>query len=459
MSNLSISSKLTVTIMMFGAFFGVLNQTILSTVLPFIMDDMNISSSQAQWLVTLFMLMIGIIIPITALLTEKLGSRKLFLISIFLLTIGSIVAWWAQSFPILLIGRGIQGLGAGALMPLIQTVLFSIFPPNKRGTAMGMFGLVIGFAPAIGPPIASWITNLSSWRILFMIISILMILIFILSLIFVRETIEREYVKIDNTSIILSTIGFSSLLFVSSTISTLEINNLIVIIVSLISVIAIYAFVVRQLKMEHPVLDFKVFQVRGFTIPIVNIVLMFTLFLGNMTIIPLYLQTMRSYDVSISGLVLLIGGLIMGGFAPLMGKLYDKYGGRPISIISMLLICTSMLMFMFMNDKTSILYIMIAISIQSIGNSGIITPMTTESINMLPKRLIPHGSSMNNTLRQIGAAIGTAFLVGMLNTGTTTVNGQVQYDGIFLTYSIGLCISIAGLIFSIAMRKTHPSDN
>ncbi len=438
-----------VIIMMVGAFLGVLNQTMLATVLPKIMVDFDISSGAAQWLTTIFMLVIGIMIPTTAFLTERFGNRRLFLAALVFLIAGSLLCLAAPNFIVLLIGRAIQGAGAGILMPLIQTVLFLIFPEEKRGVAMGIFGLVIAFAPAIGPFFAGWIVNFTSWRILFTIIFAIISIDFILALFFVKNVTEKQMNKLDVTSVILSTVAFGGLLFTGSMAGEIGITHWLIVTSFIVSAIMLVLYVMRQLKMSKPVLDFRVFQEKGFTIPILLIIIMFILFLANLTILPIYMQTMLGYSPFLSGFVLLIGGTVMGGMNPVVGRIFDRYGGKMMSVISMILITISCLFYISFNASTSIWMIIIVFTVQSIGNAGIITPLTTASINALPSQLIPHGSAMNNTTRQVAAAIGTGFLVSILNIVSGDLSQTTNFAGIQATYITETAIAVIGLLLAI----------
>src|SRR5699024_7666200 len=252
------ATNILVIIMMIGAFFGVLNQTMLATVLPKIMIDFDISSSVAQWLTTIFMLVIGIMIPMTAYLTEKFGNRKLFLSALIFLLIGSLICIFAPNFMFLLIGRAIQGAGAGILMPLIQTVLFIVFPVEKRGAAMGIFGLVIAFAPAVGPFFAGWIVNFSSWRILFAVVFLIILVDFVFALFYVKNVTEMKEAQLDKPSITLSTLGFGGLLFAASMIGEIGLTHWLIITTVVGSIIMLYFYVTRQLNMSEPTLDFRV---------------------------------------------------------------------------------------------------------------------------------------------------------------------------------------------------------
>lgn len=166
----SYSRSLLVVTMIIGAFVAILNQTLLATALPMIMDDLHITAATGQWLTTAFLLTNGIMIPITALLIEKISSKTLFITAMTVFTIGTIIASVAGSFPVLLTGRIVQAAGAGIMMPLLQTIFLLIFPREKRGAAMGLMGLVIAFAPAIGPTLSGWIVDSYDWRVLFLIL-------------------------------------------------------------------------------------------------------------------------------------------------------------------------------------------------------------------------------------------------------------------------------------------------
>lgn len=447
-----------IIVMMIGAFLGVLNQTMLATVLPKIMIDFDISSSIAQWLTTIFMLVIGIMIPITAYLTEKIGNRKLFLSALVFLIVGSLFCLAAPNFTVLLIGRAIQGAGAGILMPLIQTVLFIVFPIEKRGAAMGIFGLVIAFAPAIGPFIAGWIVSFSSWRILFTIIFVIILIDFVFALFYVKNVTETKDVKLDKPSVTLSTLGFGGLLFAASMVGEIGLTHWLIITSFVVSIIMLYFYVMRQLKLPKPILDFRVFKEREFTLPILLIVLMFILFLANLTILPIYMQTMKGYSSFVSGLVLLIGGAVMGALSPVVGRIFDRFGGRMMSVVCMALITISCLFYISFDASTSMWMIILVFTIQSIGNAGIITPLTTASINALPSHLISHGSAMNNTTRQVAAAIGTGLLVTILNAVSGDLSQTTNFAGIRATYITETVIAVLGLLLAIyyASKRAQP---
>ncbi|TDM17000.1 DHA2 family efflux MFS transporter permease subunit [Macrococcoides canis] len=443
--------NLMITVMMFGSFIAVLNQTLLTTALPDIMGAFKLDSSEGQWLTTIFMLVNGIMIPLTAYFTERYTAKKLFLTAIGLFILGSLVCFLAPGFYVMLLGRVVQAAGAGILMPLMQVVLFSVYPPERRGAAMGVFGLVIGFAPAIGPTVSGWIVNSYSFRVLFAIIFVISVLIFICGIFTVHDVYEQERIALDKISVIQSTFGFGGLLLGFSRAGQVGFLSTEVIVTLIISVAALYALVNRQLKLKQPLLEFRVFQYKGFIMSMSIIVVMFMIFISNMTILPIFMQQSMGVSPLTSGLVILPGGLLMGLLSPVSGRLYDQFGAKRLAIVGMTLISISLLLFAFMNETPSLVSIIIKFAILMTGNAMIMTPMTSAAINALPRKYITHGTAMNNTIRQISAAIGTAIFITIMN---LAVQSGLQMN---ITYISMFIFSLFGLVLSLGYPKNEKS--
>ncbi|EMN8614668.1 TPA: DHA2 family efflux MFS transporter permease subunit [Staphylococcus aureus] len=445
-----------IAVVMIGAFVGVLNQTLMTTILPEIMKDFTVSSSTAQWLTTIFMLVNGIMIPITAFLIERFTLRSLFFNATCFLMIGSFICMLGINFPMLLLGRSIQALGAGILMPLTQTLLFIMFPPEKRGMAMGMFGLVIGFAPAIGPTAAGWFVNIFDWRYLFLVVLLIGMIDFVFGYLSLPNITELSKPNLDKLSVILSTVSFGGLLYGFSTAGNLGWSHPMVYITIIAAIVILTVFIFRQLKLESPLLEFRVFKYNDFSVAMILIVLMFMLFIGNLTILPIYMQTMMKWSPLESGLILLPGGLIMGLLSPVTGKLFDKIGGRILSIMGMLTIMIGALLMAQFSQNTTQLYVIISFSVTMLGNAMIMTPMTTQALNALPRQYIVHGTAMNNTIRQVSAAIGTGILVTLM-TGlgkTSSLSGsQGLIHGLDITFYVVALIAFIGTIIAFFIRK------
>lgn len=317
-----------VGILLAGAFVAILNQTLLITALPHIMRDFNVDANQAQWLTTSFMLTNGILIPITAFLIEKFTSRTLLITAMSIFTAGTVVGAFAPNFPVLLTARIIQAAGAGIMMPLMQTVFLTIFPIEKRGQAMGMVGLVISFAPAIGPTLSGWAVEAFSWRSLFYIILPFAVIDLILASILMKNVTTLRKTKIDILSVILSTFGFGGLLYGFSSVGSYGWTSSTVLISLLVGVIALLLFITRQMKLEKPMLEFRVFTFGVFSLTTLLGTLVFALLIGTETILPLYTQNVRDVTAFDTGLMLLPGAIVMGFMSPIIGRIFDRVGGR-----------------------------------------------------------------------------------------------------------------------------------
>src|SRR5690625_4241471 len=255
-----------ILVLLSGAFITILNQTLLGTALPPIMQDLNLTESTVQWLQSIFMLVNGIMIPVTAFLIERFTTRRLFLTAMSLFAFGTLIAAIAPGFSLLLVGRIFQAAGAGIMMPLLQTIMFLIFPIERRGTAMGMFGLVIAFAPAIGPSLSGWLVDHFPWRSVFYVVLPIAIINIVAAYFLLKNITEQTSPKVDVLSIILSTLGFGGLLYGFSMAGSEGWTSAQVIVSLLVGAITLFIFIMRQLRLEEPILEFRVFKYKTFSL-------------------------------------------------------------------------------------------------------------------------------------------------------------------------------------------------
>ena len=410
--------SLLVAVLLIGTFCTVLNQTLLATAFPTLMKEFDISASTVQWLTTGFLLVNGIMIPISAWLINSFSSKKLYISAMTTFLIGTIICFIAQNFPVLLAGRLIQAVGVGLSMPLLQNIMLTIFPPEKRGSAMGMAGIVIGLAPALGPTLSGWIIDHYSWRDLFGMVIPIVILVLVLALFFMKSVIELTHPKIDTISAILSTIGFGSLLYGFSSVGDKGWLSKEVLGFLIIGIIFIFLFSKRQLKIEHPFLELRVFKSKIFTIAAVLAGVTNMAMIGAEMVLPLYIQNIRGESAFHSGLMLLPGALVMGLMMPITGAIFDKRGARKLAITGMFILTSATLPFAFLTSKTSVIVIVVLYAIRMFGISMVMMPVTTSGMNALPDHLISHGTAVNNTFRQVASSIGTAILISVLTNVT-----------------------------------------
>ncbi|MFC6254634.1 MDR family MFS transporter [Secundilactobacillus hailunensis] len=404
--------------MLVGTFSTFLTSTMLTTAFPTLMKSFSISANTVQWLTTGFMLMMGITIPITGFFLQRFDSGKLYLAAIIIFSIGTILCYFAQDFWMILIGRLIQGTGVGITAPVYQTIMTSIFPPSQRGAAMGTAGMVIGLAPAIGPTLSGWILMHYSWRMLFLSILPISLVVVIMGLFTLRKVLPTKKAPIDWLSVLLSMIGFGSMLFAFSSVGNYQWTDPIVYVTLTVGVIVVGVFIWRSVKISNPLLQLKVFSHREFTLSAALVAVSFMSMNGFTLILPLYLQTIRGETPLASGLTLLPGAIVIGLMNPITGRIFDRMGGRNMAMAGMFLLMVTTGSFIPITATTPVIDIVCLYAVRMLGISMVMMPVTTTGMNALPLNLISDGTVVNNTARQVFASMGTAVLVSVMSNVT-----------------------------------------
>jgi EmrB/QacA subfamily drug resistance transporter len=404
-----------IAILMIGAFIAFLNNTLLNIALPSIMADLEVDASTVQWLTTGFMLMNGILIPTTAFLIQKYSVRNLFLVAMGLFTAGTILAGVAHVFPILLAGRMTQASGSAIMMPLLMNVMLVSFPIEKRGAAMGIFGLILMGAPAIGPTLSGWLIEHYDWRMLFHFVTPIAVIVLLVGFFLLKDKKEKVDIRLDFVSVFLSSIGFGGLLYGFSSAGKQGWDSPQVYLTIAIGAISLLVFIIRQLKQERPMLNFKIFKFPMFALSsAISMVLTMAMFSG-MLLLPIYVQTIRGISPLDAGLMMLPGAICMAVMSPVTGKLFDKFGGRVLAIIGLSLTVITSYLLSKLSLETTYTQLILLYTVRMFGMSMVMMPVSTNGLNQLPARFYPHGTAMNNTLQQVSGAIGTALLVTLMS--------------------------------------------
>lgn len=450
-------------VLVFGTFVTVLNQTVVAPALPSIMSEMSVDAAVAQWLTTGFTLVNAIMVPITAFLTDRFTTRRLFLASMVLFTAGTALAAWGPNFPVLLAGRLVQAAGAGILMPLVMTVLMWTFPVDRRGTAMGVFGIVIAFAPAAGPTVAGIIIDQANWHVMFWIIAVLCAAV----IVFAAVALERggktnKDVKLDVISVVLSTLGFGGLLYGLSAIGSYGVTadsagGVI------IGVVALAFFFRRQLRMEQPMLQVRVLTNRRFLIATIIVMLVQGALLAGGILIPILLQSYMGFSATTSGLVLLPGAIVMGAMGPVAGRLFDKHGPRVLAIIGTGVLALTTATFMFMGPGMGLITLTVIYTVRLFSLSLVNMPISTWGMNALPDKLMNHGTSVQNTFRQVAGSLGTAVIVSASTVATNMVSGSTDavtagVFGIHAAFAVATALCVLGFVLTVALVRNKPGD-
>ena len=450
-----------VAILLLGAFMAVLNQTLLLTATPHIMNEFHLTENTAQWVTTIFMLINGIMIPISAFLMESFTSRRLYLISMVTFIIGTLISAISLNFMMLMVGRIVQAIGAGIIFPLMMTIFMLIFPIQKRGFAMGIAGLVISFAPALGPALSGWMIEMLPWRSVFYVIIPIAIIDLLAAFFFMRNIITLTYPKVDVLSIILSTLGFGGLLYGFSSAGNYGWTNIAVLGSIIIGAITLTWFIMRQLKLAQPILEFRVFRYKIFALTTVIGMVTFTVLIATETILPIFMQVMANFNALEAGIVILPGALLTGLLSPFVGKIFDAVGGRWLLIIGLFITTATTLLFTNLTQETSLVYLTFSFAVRMIGLSMIMMPATTAGLNILPNRLMPHGTAMMNTMRQVAASIGTGAFITIMTISAKDPDkfgAEGLIHGVNVSFYAMTAITFVAFILALFV-KNAPKEN
>lgn len=404
-------------VLVFSAFVMILNETTLSVALPAIMVDYDITAATAQWLLTGFMLTMAVVLPTTGWMLDRFTTRSVFLFAIVAFLTGTVVAAFAPSFVVLLAARVAQALGTAVIMPLLMTVAMTLVPARRRGTVMGLISVVIAVGPALGPTVAGLVLSVTTWHGIFWVMVPLVVLAGVVGGLKLTNVGQRRETRFDLVSVILSVIGFGGLVYGLSSVGALAEGGdaaLIALVAIAVGVVGVGLFVWRQLargRRGEALLDLTPLAVRNYTVSLLVLMLMFGSMLGVFNTLPLYLQGSLLVTALVTGLVLLPGGVLEGVLSPFAGRLYDRFGPRPLIVPGMVIV-TGTSFWMATVDEHTTVALVVAMHVSfSVGLAMLFTPLMTTALGSLPIRLYSHGSAILNTLQQLAGAAGTAVML------------------------------------------------
>lgn len=451
-----------VAILIISAFITSLAQMVLTSALPSIMSTFNVTTSSAQWLTTTYILVLGIMIPSTAYLVNQFPIKGLFMTSMGLFLGGCIVSITANNFIFMVLSRVLQAIGAGIITQIVQVAMINLYPKEERGKAMGIYGFAIGVAPAIGPLVSGYIIDSFGWRFIFYILAIITILDVIFAVILLKSFMENKPSKLEVISLILSSLGFGGLLIGVTNIGTYTIANPLAYIPILIGLISLVLFVIRQIKVEDPLLDLRVFKVRNFTISIILICIVYMAMTLATMILSIYIQSARGMSAMVPGIVMLPGSIAMCILSPITGNILDKYGLRKLAISGCIMLGVGTLGFSYLEETTSIAVLTIMYTIRMIGITFLLMPVTTWGLNELKQEQIASGSAINSTLRQISGAVGSSLFVTIM---TVVANNSVKatqvladIEGMTVAFKYATFVIVIAIFVSIIYVKDKVKD-
>ena len=385
-------------------------QSIITTGVVYLMSDFSVSSTQAQWSYSVFLLIVGVMIPLSAYISRRFNAKTIFFFSLSIFLLGSIICYFSTSLIILIIGRILQGIGNGIIMPYVQILLLRTIPEEKWQTYMGLYGLVIAIAPVLGSFIGGFVITMYGWRELFSFFTVATIIILVLGIIFVKDNTPSEDYPLDYLSVVLSVIGCSGVMLGFTNVADYGFTHYLVILPIIIGIMALILFVKRQPKLEKPLINLTILKNKYFLVGTTFICILFACLNGCTALIPIFIQGVAYNSAIISASVMLPGGLLIIVFNIIGPLLTNRIGIKKVLIMGCILSIIGYATMMFYTSDSSFEFMTITQSIRYIGVGLALMPATTWTLTMVSDN-VEDGTAVNNTLRQISAAIGSSIVV------------------------------------------------
>lgn len=451
-----------VAVLLTGTLLAVLNMTLLTPALPTIMEETGVSSTTVQWLTSGYSMVEAVVIPLSAYLMGRFPVRRLFIGGISIFALGSIVAATAPSFWFILAGRMLQAVCTGAVMPMVSSVILMEFPREKRGTAMGIIGLLIGFAPTIGPTLSGVIVDAVGWRALFYIVFALALVVIAVATFALHSEASFERTRFDAPSVALSSFGLVALLYGLSSFSSTDNLELTLALIA-VGLVIIGLYVRRQNRLEQPMLKLDILKSRRYRTAVIVIALFQAALIGMETIMPLYIQDVLGHTATVSGLTLLPGALI-GAFTGLLaGRLFDRHGVRVPVLVGACIITTAAIGFATaLRIDTHVIIVSAVYATMSLGIQFTMTPLNTWGVNSLRNEDIRYAQSTSNTINQVAGSFGTALLVSISAFGASFApNGtavQQTFAGYHLSFTGTATLAIIAVLLIVVFVRNRASD-
>ena len=463
------NQRLAIYLILVAAFVVILNETILGVALTPIMEELQIDPSTGQWLLTAFMLTMAIVIPLSGFLLKRFTTRQVFLGAIGIFAVGTLTAAMAPGFEMLLTGRILQAAGTGVMMPMLMTTVMTLVPPRQRGQMMGNISIVIAVAPALGPTISGIILNSFHWRAIFWLVLPIAIAALILGAIKLPNVTETKNISVDALSIVLSAFAFGGLIFGLSEMGhAVEGSSMIVPpwAIVIFGAVSLAAFVLRQIqlqKKDRALIDLRVFLSPGYRNGVILMASLMAVMFGSIILLPIYAQQAAGLDTLQTGLALLPGGLLMGFAGPIVGRLYDRVGPRPLVVPGVTIVALALWGMAFFFVEGAPMWVIIVMHVTlSLGLALTFTPLFTSALGAVEPPLYSYASAALGTAQQLAGAAGTALFIVIytIAAASATQSGAAQTDVVTAgTHAAFIAAAIGGTaLIAIAFLIKRPAS-
>ncbi|WP_166238534.1 MDR family MFS transporter [Paenibacillus turpanensis] len=449
-----------------GMFMVILDGTAMNVAMPGLIQDFGRDISVVQWTVTGYSLAQSAVIPLAGWLSDRFGAKRIFLLSVVMFTLGSVLCALAATAEQLIVYRIIQGLGGGMVAPIAMAFTYRLSPPGKVGAVMGMIGIPMLLAPALGPVVAGWLVDYATWHWIFLInipIGIIAVMIGLRTL----PNIERQTVPaLDFLGMIFAPLAFAALAYGVSSAGGGEgggqgggwsskeaIGGMTV------GVIALAVFIIVELRRANPLLELRVFRSGNFTRGIiVQWIAQIALF-GTLFLVPLFLQQAKGFTAFTTGLIMLPQALSSGIFMPIGGRLYDRFGARPVVIAGLTIVTTAGVLLSTVSATTSLIMIMLPLAMLGAGMGLSMMPLNTHIIQSAPIHLVSRVTSLTAAAQQVMTSFAVAGLSTVLASRmehyvqTGAQGPALMYSSFGDTFLVMASIGVVGAVMGFLLRR------
>ncbi len=443
-------------IVVFACALGSLTQTVMNSMLEGVRADFGVDASIGQWLTTIYMLALGITVPAVTFLSQRFSIRNVVFLALALLLAGGVVDVFAPTFEVLVLGRVLQAVGAGITLPVLQSIAMMRFPRGQNGTAMGIAGIAMGFAPNIGPLIGGALVDTWGWRSFFVIfIAVVCILIFATFCLVESEEAPMRDARFEIVSFLYSTLGFGGLLLAFSNAASMSVASPLVWLPAVVGVVCLVLFVVRQKRIEHPLISMRIFRSAHFRVSFVAQNCLFASFMGITLIVPLYVQGLLGLSAVEAGIVFVPATILAVIVNPLAGILSDKVGVRPVVLVAAALLSIGAVSMAFVSEGTPLWLLTLMQTIRGMGVSALIGPLNSWGMGGLPREIMMDASAFFAAVRQACASLGTALMV-LAITSLSAMAQTGAVDAVFAYQAaFGISAALAICVLAVAVAKVR----
>ena len=443
-----------------GASLCNLSQTGLNAMISPIMDELGIDVDTGQWLTSAYILVLGVAVPVAAYLQRRVSDRAFAIAALAMFGVGSLVDVVAPNFAIMLLGRIMQAVSGGLLIPQLQTIAMTRFPENRRATATGIGGIGLGLAPNVGPAVGGAMEAAFGWRSFFVLMAALAAVLIVLTLALAKNVNTGDgSARFEQVSFIYSTLGFGGVLLGLSQASSVGLDSLLVWGPLLVGAVFLVLFVKRQRTVDQPLIHLEIFDSRIFRVGLASMCVLFASYLGPTLVIPLYVVDLLGGTPLDAGLVAFPSTFTAIAVNPIAGMLADRYGVRKVVLVTGTFLVIGSVGCVFIDEATSLAQLTFFQTVRAASVSGLIGPILAYALSGLEARIVPDGSASVALLRQAAGSFGTAVMVFLVTAFLAISSEGGAADGLLanpaLPYQVSLTFSAllaAALLAFMAIR-------